>query len=85
MDGLVHQVLQTARLLKVISVFRIENLEEDLLNIGLIRLVLDDLAEFYPVYFSSHQPLDLIEQALLLGQNGLKSRCYLRCHQDLVD
>ena len=54
MDGLVHQVLQTARLLEVISVFCIENLEEDLLNVGLIRLVLDDLAEFYPVYFSSH-------------------------------
>ena len=53
-DRLLHQVLQAARLLKVIGVLRIENLKEDLLDVGLIGLVLDDLAEFYPVYFSSH-------------------------------
>ena len=84
MERLLHQVLQSSRLLQVLSILRIDDLEQDLLNVGLVRLVLDDLTELNSVYLRRDQSLHLVEKILLLGEDRLESRRNLRAHKNGV-
>jgi len=84
MDRFVHQVLQSPRLLQVLRILRIDDLKKNLLDVRLIRLVLDDLAEFYSVHFGGDESLKLVEKTLLLRQNGLQGGRYLRGDKDVI-
>lgn len=61
MQRLLHQVLQPSRLRQVLRILRVDDLEEDLLNVGLVRLVLYDLTELDTVDFCGNKPLHLVE------------------------
>ena len=60
-------MLQAIRLLEIIRVLCVDNLEQNLLNIGLISLILNDLTELNAINFCRNEPLHLIKQALLLA------------------
>ena len=60
-------MLQAIRLLEIIRVLSIDNLEQNLLYIGLISLILNDLTELNAINFCRNEPLHLIKQALLLA------------------
>ena len=70
-------MLQTVRLLEIIRILHIDNLEQDLLYICLICLILNNLTELDAINFCRHEPFHLVKQALLLTKYGLKRRCYL--------
>ena len=52
MYRILHQVLQTIGLLKIIGILCIDNLEQNLLNIGLIGFILHYLTELDSVDLS---------------------------------
>ena len=60
-------MLQAIRLLEIIRVLSIDNLEQNLLYIGLISLILNDLTELNTINFCRNEPFHLIKQALLLA------------------
>ena len=60
-------MLQAIRLLEIIRVFSVDNLEQNLLHIGLISLILNDLTELNTINFCRNEPFHLIKQALLLA------------------
>ena len=84
MDRLLHEVLQTTRLLQIIRILSIDDFEEDLLHVCLIRLVLHDLAELNAVHLGRDKPLHLVEKVLLLAQDGLECRSDLGGHESFV-
>lgn len=71
-------------MLKIVGIFGVDDLEEDLLHVCLVGLVLHDLAELNAVHLGRDQPLHLIEKVLLLTQDGLQGGGDLGGHESLV-
>ena len=63
------------RCLEVCRVLGVHYFEENFLQVCLIGLILNDLTELDSINLRGHEPLQFVEEALLLGQYRLQRRC----------